>query len=197
MKICKFLVIIMALLLVAGLFVGCGTASNAEKLPAPAGAEDVKAPAEEFLQSMQQSVGENCEALGFTAEVFQNMTAGEPFAVYAFDLTGAVISADTYMCPLICGEQVVGQIGIAYDPSAGIYNCSLGTNYAEGLHEMLYTQVLNKNLGIVVGQMGDKLFATDGEKVLILFDQPGDLEEPVDTETIESLCGIVKENVGK
>lgn len=176
---------------------GCATDQNAEKLPAPTGVEDVREPAVQYLQSMQQSVGESSEALGFTLEVFQNMTVGEPFTVYAFDNTGAVISADTYMCPLIYNEQVVGQIGLSYDATSGMYNCSLGSSHAEALHEMLYSQTLDHSAGIVVGQMGDKLFATDGEKVMILFDQPGNMEETAELKTIESLCRTIKENAGK
>ncbi len=75
-----------------------------------------------------------------------------------------------FICPLSY-DKVVGTIGIYYDSEASEYHYSLGTTYATELNKLFYSTDLDADSGLVIGRLGDKLFATDGANANILFEE--------------------------
>lgn len=152
--------------------------------------------AAEYLESVRVPIGSSCTALGFSSEVFMNMTVGTPFVVHRFTEEGEIISDDIYMCPLIYNGDIVGQIEIYYDPISLTYCYSMGTAYAEPLDDLVQTSVLSNGDNLVFGNMGDKFFATDGQSVFVLFDAPIE-DECIELSQIEQQCKNIKLKASK
>ena len=133
--------------------------------------DDIACLAAQHLQMMKEQLGDSCTAIGFAPDVFYNMTASTPFTVYTFDEEGRIITDDVYMSPLVYADKVVGTIGIYYDSEASEYHYSLGTTYATELNKLFYSTDLDADSGLVIGRLGDKLFATDGANANILFEE--------------------------
>lgn len=161
--------------------------------------DDIACLAAQHLQTMKEQIGDSCAAIGFTPDVFYNMTAAAPFTVYTFDEVGRIITDDVYMSPLVYADKIVGTIGIYYDSETGSYHYSLGTTYAAELNELFCSTDLDANSGLVIGRLGDKLFATDGAGASILFENPIDSTRPapINETKIEDICAAVKANAAQ
>lgn len=155
--------------------------------------------AAQHLQTMKGQIGDSCTAIGFSHDVFYNMTASTPFTVYTFDEDGNILTDDVYMSPLIYAEKIVGTIGIYYDTETSSYHYSLGTTYAKELNELFNSTDLDANSGLVIGRLGEKLFATDGVSATILFENPNDSTQPTPKSGthIEDICAIAKANAAQ
>lgn len=158
--------------------------------------DDIACLAAQHLQMMKEQLGDSCTAIGFAPDVFYNMTASTPFTVYTFDEEGRIITDDVYMSPLVYADKVVGTIGIYYDSEASEYHYSLGTTYATELNKLFYSTDLDADSGLVIGRLGDKLFATDGANANILFENPIDSTQPapISETQIEDICATIKAN---
>lgn len=84
------------------------------------------------------------------------------------------MSDDVYSCPLIYNNNIVGIIVVYHDKHTNEYYYSLRKQYADQLNDLRNSSLLNTTDGIVIGRLGDKLFATDGSEVEILIDFPAD-----------------------
>lgn len=158
--------------------------------------EDISFLVSQHLRTLQKQIGSSCTSIGFDPIVFMNMTASSPFTVYTFDKHGEVISDDVYMSLLMYSGEVVGTIGVYYDSASDSYQYSLGTNYADEMNSLLKETALEVSEGIIIGRLGDKLFATDGSKAEILFEYPmlvggAALAKEV---CVDDLCSIIKKN---
>lgn len=192
---------IVAMILSILLCISCAPkvmATESEKLSdinvASTASESISTLAAQHLKNMKVQLDTSCETLGFSYTTFMNMSTGTPFTVYTFDTDGNVVSDDVYLCPLIYSNQIVGTIGIYYDTLSSSYCYSISTSHAAQFNELMYTTRLNRSSGVVIGHIGDKLFATDGTNVLVLFDEPGDDSNSVNISHIKEICGIVKSN---
>ncbi|MGX8699346.1 MAG: hypothetical protein ACSW8F_05385 [bacterium] len=152
--------------------------------------EAVSRRAADYLRSMQKELGSSCADFGFDPEVFAHMTASPAFTVYTFDARGEVLRDKVYMSLLQYSGEVVGNIGVYYDSANRSWHCSLGTAYAEGMNSLLLEADLDAEEGIVIGRVGNKLIATDGKKVKVLFEYPFPAEEVY----LEAICGRIREN---
>ncbi len=150
--------------------------------------------AAQHLENMKTQIGTGYEDMGFDLTTFQNMSVGTPFVVYEFNKTGDVLSDDVYSCPLLYNGNIVGIIGVNYDKETNEYHYSLGREYADQLNDLRKTSLLKINDGIVIGRIGDKLFATDGSEVEILIDQAADNASSISVDDIKSVCKIIKDN---
>ena len=150
--------------------------------------------ASQHLENMKAQIGTACEDLGFDLTTFQNMSVGTPFVVYTFNKTGDVLSDDVYSCPLLYNGNIVGIIGVYYDSFTNAYYYSLGREYADQLNGLKKSSLLKLSDGIVIGRIGDKLFATDGSEVEILIDQAADNAISVNVEEIKNVSRQVKKN---
>lgn len=150
--------------------------------------------ASQHLENMKAQIGTACEDLGFDLTTFQNMSVGTPFVVYTFNKTGDVLSDDVYSCPLLYNGNIVGIIGVYYDSITNAYYYSLGREYADQLNGLKKSSLLKLSDGIVIGRIGDKLFATDGSEVEILIDQAADNAISVNVEEIKNVSRQVKKN---
>lgn len=159
-------------------------------------ADDISTLAAQHLKTMKEQLGNSCRELGFDTDTFLNMSTGTPFTVYSFDEFGKVLSDDVYLCPLIHENTIVGTIGIYYDTTSSSYCYSMGKSYATQLNELVHSTQLDKSSTIVIGHIDDKLFATDGTNVTILFEEPTESNASVDINTIKNICGTAKSNVG-
>lgn len=148
----------------------------------------------QHLENMKAQIGASCEDLGFDLATFQNMSAGTPFVVYTFDETGGVLSDDVYSCPLIYNGNIVGIIGVYYDKNTNEYYYSLGKEYADQLNKLKKSSLLQLSDGIVIGRIGDKLFATDGSEVEILIDRAVDNATSVSIDDIKDAIKEAKKN---
>lgn len=160
------------------------------------GSDDISNLVSQHLRTMQAQMGSSCTAIGFDPDVFMNMTASSPFTVYTFDEYGEVVSDDVYMSLLMYSGEVVGTIGVYYDSASESYQYSLGTSYADEMNLLLKGTKLEASEGIIIGRLGEKLFATDGSKAEILFENPMPIggTSLVKEVRIDDICNIIKEN---
>lgn len=161
--------------------------------------DDIGYLAAQHLKMMKEQAGDSCTAIGFTPDVFYNMTASTPFTVYTFDKEGHIITDDVYMSPLVYADKIVGTIGIYYDNETGDYHYSLGTSYAAELNRLFHSTDLDANSGLVIGRLGNKMFATDGISANILFENPADSAQPapISESQIEDICATIKTNAAQ
>lgn len=198
----KFLSILLALTLLLCCGFGSIHAANIETEKVPTArfasncSEEISALAAQYLANMKVQAGSLCVALGYTQEEFYGMSAGTPFTVYGFDETGKVCSDDYYMCPLIYNGEIIGLISMVYDETVQEYTYKLSKNHAAELNALLDSDTLNAASGLVIGSMGDKLFATDGTDVSILFDAP-DEGVTISADAIRNVCNTAKISSGK
>lgn len=144
--------------------------SNALLLSGEPCPEDVKSLALQHLATMKSSLSANPEALGFSALEFSNLHIVNPFSIYVFDESLRLIPNDVHVFSLIYLDNIVGVIEVKYDAETDSYSFTFGKSYGDELNK-LQSKYTGNDRGLIIGRMGDKLFATDGKDATILLEK--------------------------
>lgn len=120
------------------------------------------------LAETKQSFITNPGALGFTAAELSGMQIGNPFSIYVFDEELNITSTDAIVFPLLYLNNIIGVMEGTYDASSESCCFTFGKAYGNELNNLINQYTARAN--IVIGRLGDKLFATDGTIATTLLD---------------------------
>lgn len=151
---------------------------------------DINELASQHLIEMKTALAYNSAAFGFSSTELSMLTLGGPFTIYTFDENSQLVSNDVYAFPLIYLNEIVGIIEAYYDTSTSNYCFTFGKSYGEKLNELRNDRSIGADTNLIIGRIGDKLFATDGNNVKILQDTQAQGVTAVTKEQIESSSDI-------
>ncbi len=199
----KIIISILMTTLLFSLFTGVGAAStNATKttnsnvlrlsaMPCP---ENVELLALQHLIEMKEKLSVNPEALGFSDLELSKLQIGNSFSIYVFDKDLCIISNDVYVFPLLYKNNIIGVMEVKYDTTTDSYCFTFGKSYGNELNNLKKKYTCAEDSGLIIGRIGDKLFATDGNKATILLDKKVDGSPTV---TIDQINSLFKDSVTK
>jgi hypothetical protein len=192
----RFIVFFLTVVLMCSLFTGVASATSDTNtsrelhLSGTPSSSDINELASQHLMTMKANLAFNPAAFGFNSTELSSLTLGGPFTIYNFDENSQLVSNDVYAFPLIYLNEIVGIIEVYYDTSTSNYSFTFGKSYGEKLNELRNDRSFGADTNLVIGRIGDKLFATDGNNVKILLDKQAQGATAVTKEQIESLCDV-------
>lgn len=152
--------------------------------------KDVISFALQHLATMKSNLSTNPEALGFSALELSNLQISNPFSIYVFDESLRLIPNYTHVFPLIYLDNIVGVIEVKYDAVSDSYSFTFGKSYGDELNK-LRSKYAGNDCRLIIGRMGDKLFATDGKEATILLEKKVEGTPTVTIDQINSFSAVI------
>jgi len=111
---------------------------------------------------------------------------GNPFTIYLFSEDLALIDSNSIVFPVLSNNEIVGILETRHEPGSDDYAFTFGKSYGEELNNLRYQHIFGAENRLVIGQMGTKLFATDGEETTIFIDRAYSCSENTDALILSS-----------
>lgn len=151
---------------------------------------EVKSLTFQHLATMKSDLSANPKSLGFSELELSSLQIGNPFSIYVFDESLHLVSDDVHVFPLIFLNNIVGVIEVKYDDATNSYSFTFGKSYGDELNK-LRSKYVSEGRGLIIGRIGDKLFATNGKEATILLDKKAKGSKTITIDQINSSGAII------
>ena len=150
--------------------------------------DDANEQAYGHLLTMKSVLETNSEQFGFSADELSGMELGSPFTIYVFDNNAQLLSDDGHIYPLIYMDEIIGTLESHFDTESGSYNFSFGDANGKEYNALLNDAMFEANTQLIIGRVASKLFATDGQNLKTIVDDPTEHDTALLRTQIENSC---------